>query len=247
MSKTKRIVSLLISLSMILALITVPEVSYAGTPVGEFSKDEGYSTIRGDLYYEYLGTTPASQDTSSASVDDISGLDASKLEWEEGGLVWIAVKVANMTRLKEMFRSTDADSSAAGLETATLSLAYDDDYFELPINSYNGADEATSYFLEDSYPKGGRTGATVLYTFATENAVYDTLLSHDSGTIKTPKLTQSETEKIKISTIKIRRTAGATSDKLLFMDGAKIGGVETNVTDDPYTLALFAVKMKGST
>ncbi len=245
MRQFKKFMSLLISLSMILAMVAVPQTAFAGTPAGEMDKTEGYSENRGDVVYQYIGTTPASMDTGGVTVDSLDSLDSSKIEWENGGLIWIALKLENMTRLKEMFHSTETANANAGLDLLKLSLAYDTEYLELPAEQYNSASEATKYFLSNEYPKGGRSHTDALYTIEEGLDVHYDFLVTDSGTIKPLTITNTDASKINVIYIAARQTNAGANDGLLFMDSAWFNGVQKSVSDDPYTLAYITLKMKG--
>lgn len=152
-----RILSILLSLSMIMGIIITPNTVFAS-----YSTQDGYSEERADLSFRYLGTTDTAVNRTSA----IPNGDLSDFTWTPNSYIWVGVYVQYMTRISDMFNSEE------GLQRLTVNMLYNDQYLE-----WTRSDAANSFkFLS------GEKGENATYPNTKE---YDEYYYKSEGTAAT--------------------------------------------------------------
>ena len=136
--KVKKLVALVVALTMVLSLIVLPSTT-ASTAL------DPYSMSKADYSLVYMGKVPGDDEYLEQYPEASKPIE----ELNVGDSFWVGVQFSNMSRIKDMFEKS---GNAGGVLSLTFRISYDQTY----LSPHEYADQDTMFndntYLNTVYP-----------------------------------------------------------------------------------------------
>lgn len=144
--KTKRIISLLLSLAMIMGLMVLPQattLAYDDGNGGQISAD------RANVSFVYLGKTGAITEYPSLDYKPVPDMS----DFAKDDIIWVGVQFSNMSKVRDLFRSDKGGTEDGGLGKICFGMTYDKTYLTpvgTRVNLFNNIGIRRNYPTQDT-------------------------------------------------------------------------------------------------